>query len=164
MRQRRRAGRCNFRAAAVATVTLLVAACSPAGAAPSTTAIAVVATPTATAALTSNPSPVATSSPAPAPTPTCAVTVDHTPTIGAKFNLSGTGFAPGIDIVLTVGDAPPFNGPDSPIHPKGLHSTSDGSFGPYDMYFDAAEPVGPHAITVSDGSCQATVSFTLTKS
>jgi hypothetical protein len=81
-----------------------------------------------------------------------------------KFNLSGTFFKPGVDILLTVGDGPPFNGPGSPIHPAGLHTNAQGSFGPYEMYYDAAEPVGPHTITVSDGSCKATLNFILVKS
>ena len=142
----------SVRAATVTAIALLIAACSPANPAPSTTAIAVVATPTATAALTSGPTPAVTSAPTPTPTPMCAVTVDHQPTINATFNLSGTAFAPGIDILLTSGSGPPFNGPGSPIHPKGLHTTLDGSFGPYEMRYDAAEPVGPHSIKVSDGS------------
>jgi hypothetical protein len=162
LRRRRRGGRLTFRATTVATAILLVAACSSTPG-PSTTAIAVVATPTATVASMSNPTLVAASTTAPTPTPTCAVTVDHTPTINVKFNLSGTAFAPGIDVLLTVGKGPPFNGRGSQIHPPGLHTASDGTFGPYEMFYDAAEPVGPHSITVSDGSCQATVSFTLTK-
>ena len=90
--------------------------------------------------------------------------MDHTPTINVKFNLAGTAFKPGVDLVLTVGAGPPFGGPGSPIHPKGLHTTSRGAFGPFDMSYDSAEPLGPHTISVSDGSCKATVSFILARS
>jgi hypothetical protein len=158
-------------AVGMATVALfaavLVAACSPAGTVPSATTSEAVATPAATIATTPNATgatPSSAPTPSPAPTPKCAVAVDRMPTTNVKFNFNGSGFAPGVDVELSVGTGPPFGGPNGQVKPKGLHTTAAGTFGPYEMFYDQNEPLGPHSISAFDGSCRATVNFTLTKS
>ena len=175
--QPRRATRWTSPAGVVAAIAVIIAACSPVRVSSSATPLVVVATPPASTADASNVA-VASMSPSPTLKPPCAATVDHTPSTNPKFSLSGTNFAPNVDILLWIGDStlgpqnPPFNATDSPIHPPGLHTGADGAFGPYEMHFDSAEPPGPHSLTVSDGTmasrdkhvsggCQSTVTFTL---
>src|SRR4051812_468743 len=128
-----------------------------------------LATPPATAAVTEPPTqpPTATPEPTPAPTstPTCTMTVDQPPEFGVKVFFSGMGFKPDIDIVMTFTtptDEFTFGGPNDP-HPRGLHTNEDGAFGPWDVTYGSEDPPGTHTLTASDGECEASLSFELTR-
>jgi hypothetical protein len=143
-------------------VMIIVSACTSA-ASPSPTA---TDTPTVAPSVTVAPTEAPTSTPAatPAATPTCSVSTDVDPAIDVTFYLSGTGFEPGVDIELTFvdrGETSTWGGPDGLVKPELLHTTPEGDFGPYDiMYMNDSLP-GEYSITASDGSCEATVSFTI---
>jgi hypothetical protein len=83
------------------------------------------------------------------------------------FYLSGTGFAPGVDIELTLVGAAgtsTWGGPNGEVKPTLLHTTAAGKFGPYDIAYNLDNELGQQSITASDGTCDATVSFSVVKS
>lgn len=124
--------------------------------------------PTASTAPTpvpSTPAPTPPATPSPTASPVgCVASIDNaTPQLNETIYLSGTGFAPNIDImVMFVGPTETFSfgGPDD-AHPAGLHTAQTGAFGPWDVTFDQADEVGDWTITPTDGECEASVEVTV---
>ena len=133
------------------------------------------ASPTGSPIVTPAPTPSPTSTTTPSPSaaiaspsasPACAISLDRVPAWDERFYVSGTGFAPGIDIKITFidpGSTSTFGGPDGEVKPSLLHTSEAGTFGPWDLMYTEPTPqdFGSHAITASDGECSASADFQL---
>jgi hypothetical protein len=83
--------------------------------------------------------------------------------------VTGEGFAPGVDVKITVIEPTgtwTFGGPDIPEYEpnsKMLHTTADGRLGPWDLMYVDPQPGegGDYVIQATDGDCTASVPFTL---
>jgi hypothetical protein len=90
------------------------------------------------------------------------VAIDRQPDWGVTFYVTGTGFAPDVDLKATFispTGTSSLGGPDDPTKPRMIHTTPGGWFGPWDIvhYDPQVGEGGDYEIELTDGECTVSV-------